>query len=251
MPSSKVSRRASLTSITIPDEQGAGIDLTDLSLFDHTASGKISVYFRDMERHLIDHIDKADCVFGCVAWLTNENILNAISKKRIAQILIQKEDFLRPDVDSGAKFKPRLRSQYTKIRGVHRAHFGDDIAVSRTWTIVSEAERIDGVRCVGYRKQHHAELIPIMHHKFLVFCKYTESPHEDYPFGSIEPYAVWTGSFNFTENGTRSFENVVVIEDSVVAEPFLQEWGQLAALSEPLDWKHEYVAPEYWIGTGT
>ena len=105
---------------------------------------------------------------------------------------------------------------------------------------MSEAERVEGVRCLGYRKQHHAEIIPVMHHKFLVFCRNQESPDDEFPFGSITPYAAWTG-----------FENAIFIEDGTIAERYLKEWGQLAALSEPLDWEHDYVAPQYWIGTGT
>lgn len=68
--------------------------------------------------------------------------------------------------------------------------------------------------------------------------------HADY-----KPYAVWTGSFNFSDNGTKSFENAVVIEDVAIAEAYLEEWGQIAALSEPLDWSSEWMAPEWRIGT--
>lgn len=84
-----------------------------------------------------------------------------------------------------------------------------------------------------------------MHHKFLIFCSIGGAPHEGFLFGPIDPYAFWTGSFNFTRNATCSFENAVYVENPVIAEAFLREWGQLAALSEPLDWQHEYVAPQY------
>ncbi len=243
----------SLTSLKIPSESGKGIDLTDFSLLNCQVDGETSVYFRNIEQRLIERIEESDCVFGCVAWLTSEPILKAIAKKSIAQLIIQKEDFLRPDIETvKMNYKKKLRAIYSKIAGVYRAHFYREIgiAISETWTIDSESERIEGVRCIGYRKQYHAELIPVMHHKFLVFCNYI-SPHDNFSFGSIDPYGIWTGSFNFTRNATRSFENAIFIKNRVIAKTFLREWGQLAALSEPLDWKHDYVAPEYWIGTGT
>lgn len=247
----KKTPRPSLTQLTIPNELGKGIEQLDLSLLHHPPSGHVSVFFRDIEQKLVERIRDADCVFGCVAWLTSEPILDAIAEKSIAQIIIQKEDFLRPDLASGPYFKARLRTLYSEVAGVYRAHFGSDITVSNTWTIMSEAERVEGVRCLGYRKQYHAEIIPVMHHKFLVFCRYQESPDDEFPFGSITPYAAWTGSFNFTRNATLSFENAIFIEDGAIAERYLKEWGQLAALSEPLNWEHDYVAPQYWIGTGT
>lgn len=244
-----------MSSLKIPDEHGKGVNLVDLSLFNYRVSGNTSVYFRNIEQRLIDRIEESDCVFGCVVWLTSEQILKAIAKKSIAQLIIKKEDFFRPDVgDRPKNYKPRLRTLYSNIAGVYRAHFYREIgiAVSETWTIMSESERIEGVRCVGYRKQHHSELIPVMHHKFLVFCRHIEEyPYDVFSFGSIAPYGIWTGSFNFTRNATRSFENAIFIEDPVIAKTFLREWGQLAALSEPLDWEHDYIAPEYWIGTGT
>ena len=53
------------------------------------------------------------------------------------------------------------------------------------------------------------------------------------------PKVVWTGSFNFTINAGRS----------LVAAAYAHEWSQVAALSEPLDWASEWMAPEYRLGT--
>jgi phosphatidylserine/phosphatidylglycerophosphate/cardiolipin synthase-like enzyme len=60
---------------------------------------------------------------------------------------------------------------------------------------------------------------------------------------------VWTGSFNFTYTGTRSFENAIYIEDPEVSRAYFNEWEQIAALSEPLDWESPYVAPQWRIGS--
>jgi hypothetical protein len=59
---------------------------------------KISVYFKNQIEHLIKYIEKADVVIGCVAWLTNTQILEAFKKvPHGCKIIVQKEDFLRPD----------------------------------------------------------------------------------------------------------------------------------------------------------
>ena len=101
------------------------------------------------------------------------------------------------------------------------------------------------VRCagiVGDRK----DIPPRNHHKFAVFCKNALCEHGN---RVRHPYAAWTGSFNWTENATRSLENAVVIRDRAIVEAFYAEFQQVAALSEPLDWSSEYVDPEWRIGT--
>ena len=82
-----------------------------------------------------------------------------------------------------------------------------------------------------------------MHNKFLVFCTFEYEPF------AYRPYAVWTGSFNLTFNASMSLENVVVIQSPVLAGAYLNEWAQILALSEPLDWEQEWVAPTWRIGT--
>jgi phosphatidylserine/phosphatidylglycerophosphate/cardiolipin synthase-like enzyme len=86
-----------------------------------------------------------------------------------------------------------------------------------------------------------------MHHKFAVACKcHFDDRSMSHCF---EPYSVWTGSFNPTSNGTRSRENAVIIESESTANFYLKEWAKMFAMSEPLDWYHEWCAPQYRIGT--
>jgi len=77
-----------------------------------------------------------------------------------------------------------------------------------------------------------------MHHKFAVFCS-----------SGFSPFAVATGSFNWTFNSAKSLENLVVVRDGAVAGAYLQEWSQIFALSEPLNWQSEWVKPQWRIGT--
>lgn len=115
------------------------------------------------------------------------------------------------------------------------------------WLTHPKGPDLEGVRCVGVGGQRNR---PRMHDKFLVFCKEEPECASDVLYGSaIKPFAVWTGSFNFTRNATQSFENAVYIEDVKIARAYFDEFQQIAALSEPLDWESEYVEPEWRIGS--
>jgi hypothetical protein len=61
--------------------------------------------------------------------------------------------------------------------------------------------------------------------------------------------AVWTGSFNPTQNATRSLENAVFIRDAEIAAAYGREFEQVVLMSEPLDWESPWVCPEWRIGT--
>lgn len=69
-------------------------------LQDHSTiseDSKVTLILRNLEERLISYILDADLVIGCVAWLTNEPILNALAKLKGVSLIVQKEDFLRPD----------------------------------------------------------------------------------------------------------------------------------------------------------
>ena len=105
---------------------------------------------------------------------------------------------------------------------------------------------IEAVRCVGNHNSQRVPAFPRMHHKFIVLCK--EIGGED-GYRNYEPYEVWTGSFNFTKNAGFSFENAVVLRDADIVKAFFREYAQIAALSEPLNWEAEWVAPEWRVGS--
>lgn len=59
-----------------------------------------------------------------------------------------------------------------------------------------------------------------LHHKFIVL----EREVADY---GIQPYAVITGSYNFTRGAERNLENIVYIEDAEVARTYAKEFLRL------------------------
>jgi len=219
----------------------------DKQLSDNSADSNagVAVYFRDIENKLFKHISEADAVFGAVAWLTSAPILEALSGLSDVSIIVQKEDFLRPDIGANSNWKKNLRSKYSKLQcGLTRYSFQNILgSVS-----VSSDPSIEPVRCVGNHNKDKNPAFPRMHNKFLVFAKVSAGSNE-HPVKTIEPYAVWTGSFNFTKNATNSLENALYVTEPTIVKAFFDEYGQIAAMSEPLDWTSDWAEPEWRIGT--
>jgi len=226
----------------------------------------IRVHFRELEERLCEEIEIAEAVVGCAAWLTSAAVLRALSKKDAVSIIVQKEDFLRPDSGSGRDFKTWLRGMYQAIPSNFERNSITFARTSLCETGLGYDPKIDAIRCMGVSGRGD-RTSPRMHHKFFVFLQRVPDTH---PHDCYLPYAVWTGSFNPTKNATNSLENAIVITskwDEVVAAdaggaatsfdwnlrdiPFayFEEWAEIAGNSEPLDWYAEYVAPEWAEGT--
>lgn len=206
-----------------------------------STDSKFQVYFRDLAPRLIQHIAEADIVLGCVAWLTHNDILEALRPKDVA-IVVQKEDFLRPDLLAGTDWKTKLRNKYGALScGLDRYAFSNMIGHLST----SSDPSLDAVRCVGNYNRDKNPAFPRMHNKFLVFARKVRSDDID----TVAPYAVWTGSFNLTYNATASLENALYITDSNIVKAYFNEYGQIMAISEPLDWEESWCAPEFRIGS--
>jgi len=219
---------------------------------------KVEAYFKNVEMALIEKIqEKSDgFIFGSVAWLTSENIINALSHCINVQVLIQKEDFLRPDFGDTYQEKERrkkYRNLYSRLRFEHDKF---DCHSPICDLSVCGDPTVQPVRCIGNYNSDQKKAMPRAHNKFLVFCNQIKNSTDETRANSekiYKPIAVWTGSFNFTVNADKSFENALYLEDKSGENPiitaYLQEHHQLFALSEPLDWEHHWTEPEYRIGT--
>lgn len=245
-------------------EQVAALDLnasvipgerpeTGRRLADPEGRGELSaVFFRDLKPRLLKLIGMADFAVGCVAWLTEASILEALGQLRGAALVVQKEDFLRPSAEPDDEWRFRLRSQYERITPLERAWFPYLLADMKPVAPLEPYAHKLGVRCMGSFNSGRLSAFPRMHHKFLVFFRYETtanaspmfSPPPDGERRAI-PICVWTGSFNLTDNAQRSLENAVVIYEPDVVDAFLAEFVQLAALSEPLDWTDNWSAPDW------
>jgi phosphatidylserine/phosphatidylglycerophosphate/cardiolipin synthase-like enzyme len=208
----------------------------------------VSIIFRNQKQRLLQKISEYNCVVGCVAWLTDYDILNVLSKVDRVVILVQKEDFLRPDSGSGKDHKNALRSAYNKIKP-HTGRFAWPGLMGKL--SVHNDDTIQPIRCVGNHNAKKEPAFPRMHNKFLVFGKFLEY-NESFAKGdsvTLVNHEVWTGSYNLTNNAANSLENVVLINNQEIAESYYNEFCQIFALSEPLDWESEWCAPDLRIGT--
>ena len=102
---------------------------------------------------------------------------------------------------------------------------------------------MDPVRCIGERPEVGRNNRR-MHNKFLVFAKgefFNDGEATDmFEHDAVwRPHSVWTGSYNITANAELSWENAIYIRSEKIAQAYLNEWCQLMAFSEPLDWESE------------
>jgi len=189
-------------------------------------------YFRNIKRALLNHIDAADYVVGCIAWYTDPDIIRALNEKERASVVLQKETFLSSCKDGS--WNNELRELY--------AEGGEDLSDLSIGPLVTAAE--DGFvfpgrfRCFGLNRKGTA---PRMHHKFVVFGNVDGSSEQ------IDFHSVWAGSFNFTKNASLSLEDAELVEGRGVAQSFLLRWSQVLCMSEPLDWTSDDFSPE-WTG---
>jgi hypothetical protein len=234
-------RPMNLNELQIPTDGLGGEPLSDFGV----STPLVDVHFRKLDAALIHLIGEAEVVVDCVAWLTHRGILDALAKTRGVSLVVQKEDFLRPDSDSNGSFARDLRCRYEALPTNDRLSF----PFLRNMSSCGDPT-IDAVRCVGFHNGSRAPASPRAHHKFAVFCREIEDcsdPDGDYRM--VKPYAVWTGSFNFTQNACASFENAVVFRDPAIVRAYFSEFEQVCALSERCDWTEAWAEPEWRIGT--
>lgn len=190
------------------------------------SSGKVTAHFRGIKSALLTHLSKYQHVVGCVAWMQDSDLLGAFATREAVSIVIQKEEYL-------VRYSNRTMDLYL---GVENRRFpSKTVFPYPLCNLGMDKDPGIGWRCVGVVSD---ESRPFMHHKFLVLGDVKE--------GAFLPQAVWTGSFNFTFNAGQSLENALFIDDPEIAKAYLQEYVDVASLSEPLSWESAFVNPE-WI----
>jgi hypothetical protein len=229
-----------------PYKQGAVLYKTDRNLQNfstHSSNAKVIVRFEKIDELIIELLHTYDAAVGAVAWLTNPDILDAMAKLQHVAIVVQKEDFLRRDIDVAvySLWKKKLHDSYNRLKPIKEWDFAypdcDELDPDFNWAVQSwlhkrgkgSACRADAaIRCLGFARSNRET--PRMHHKFLVLG------HKADGGMVIRPRCVVSGSFNMSQNATRSRENVLVVEDQNICNAYVSEWAQLWCLSEDLDW---------------
>ena len=195
----------------------------------------IEVYFKNIENIICEKIKKHKYIVGCVAWLTNKKILKELSNKdKEVLIIVQDEDFLRPDTyfdGNKEKFKKTILTYYNKIKRTNKNISLGDLGISTHRAVDC------GIRRCGFINKDKLPAFPRMHNKFIVLGNDDE---HGYPYYT----EVITGSFNYTENSTNSLENIICIKDKKIVHSYYAQFGEIAMISVELDWKGDWNPDE-------
>jgi hypothetical protein len=229
-----------LNNVKVNDDSHTGkINQTDFSC---TGDNKdIEVYFKNIENIICEKIKKHKYIVGCVAWLTNKKILTELSKKdKEVLIIVQDEDFLRPDTyfdGNKERFKKTILTYYNKIKGHDKDISLGDIGISMHRAIGC------GIRRCGFINKDKLPAFPRMHNKFIVLGNDETEVRDDdgnLMFLDRKFTEVITGSFNYTENSTNSLENIICVKDEKIVHSYYAQFGEIAIISVDLDWTGDW-----------
>ena len=210
----------------------------------------IEIYFKNIERQIINKIKKYDNVVGCIAWLTNENILVELAKKKSVLIIVQEEDFLRPDINfdgNNKKWKKKIFKLYNELQKNKK-----NIPLNCFGISYMQCGVNSGIRRLGKINENKLPAFPRMHNKFII-C------YNDFEFEIVENEPkdfkingeILSGSYNYTENSNNSLENVVCIKDEEIVYRYYLQFAEIAIMSVPLDWNSEWNPSESELRYGS
>ncbi|MGL5823679.1 MAG: hypothetical protein ACRCYU_02285 [Nocardioides sp.] len=186
-----------------------------------TGRGTATARFGELHDPLVEFILDSEVIVGCVAWITEPSILEALSDRPVA-LVVQKENWWKKTDGRGV----RLAGRYTKLTGgLPASQFPVPLA-ARGGAVLPP------IACAGHAG---ATMAPLMHHKFVVRCSRAK--------GKLVPLAVWTGSFNFSANANESFENALEVHDPTIAAAYLAEFATVASVSESMNWTRRAATP--------
>jgi phosphatidylserine/phosphatidylglycerophosphate/cardiolipin synthase-like enzyme len=210
-----------------------------------STTAPIQIIFKNHQARLLEEIRRWPIVLGCVAWLTDRQILRALAACEHVNIIVQKEDFLRPDI--GGRRAASLRPFYDSLPSPLSRY---ELPAGISGFSYCSDPSIEAVRCVGNHNRQRLPAWPRMHNKFLVFCdRHVEPDQWEGNRTVVLPRRVWTGSYNLSATACRSWENAILIDSPEVAEAYTREFAQILTFSERLDWESDWVEPEYRIGS--
>ncbi len=169
--------------------------------------------FRNIENEIVEQIKRHDIIVGCVAWLTSVPILTALQGKSV-QFVVQQEDWLRPD--SSEWSMEAQRNLYRSLSGVSNCVAGASVC---------GCFDIQPIRLSGKPKNKNRSNAR-MHHKFALFGNYYKSDDE-FEIGYNRFELLWTGSYNFTANATKSLENGLFVKSEEIIDAYFTEWRQV------------------------
>ena len=203
-----------------------------ISLGGEVGTAKITAKSEENDEYLAG---EATCTVTVFTYNTYKKATAVTSGKEYL-LVVQKEDFLRPDLKSTltASDKATLYQAYDALKPFD----GRKVPVGPFDQALypEKLAHLAPVRSFGYCVPTQMYRVPKMHNKFLAFLQQDASD-------TYQPTSVWTGSLNFTAMSLNSLENAVVIHDPKIAEAFICEAQIIYLKGDPLDWESDWINP--------
>ena len=218
----------------------------------------VSAYFRDIKKELLHAISKADAVFGCAAWLTDDDVINALNSVPNISIVVSHSTYnAKSKMLKSHKNWIKLRDIATKFNHFHTiiGDYAECIKLGQSDDAIAPLLVLDPKNFGTSTEDKTAD--SMLHNKFLIFAKvffdkdqvqsgaayYYSAGSRSGQFSpdqflqmtakpTIVPFAVWTGSFNFSANANSHLENAVLIHNERIAEAYFNEFSQIYSLSQ-------------------
>lgn len=214
----------------------------------HSRAQGIDIAFDEIENFIVNSINKYDAVVGCSPWFSNEKIIKAmIQLESGVNVIVDKSQMTTKKYKISGKTgkyslmekKEELLKQLKPLKFKISSLDGQ---FSEMLNATLDCINDDAVSVFGTMKY-----AGMCHHKFLVLCKTEESDTQL----NVMPKALLIGSFNYSESASSSRENVLVLENEVIAMEYFKEWSRLFLLSESSDDVDEdEINPKYLDARG-
>lgn len=213
------------------------------------ADSNTQIYFNNIENVIIEKIKSYDIVIGCISWLTNEKILNELSKKDTVMIVVQEEDYLLPDNNTiyyNNIQKKWIRDLYKKLEQCNKHEY---TIRHKLGINIYSSKQIAGIRRFGLMKHNSNTVYAKMHNKFMIGLNLVNKSKLRYanPDKNISDIVtngeVITGSYNYTFTGSNSLENIICLTDMNIINTYFNQFGNIYVHSYELDF------PSPWLPT--
>ena len=202
---------------------------------------------------VIERFGKGKTVLGCVAWLSNARILEALTKCRRVLLIVNREHY--DSWGAGTFKKYASLPRFDQPLWVALGHLNDTFATLET-DRNSVKSRYSCVRAFG-NPSSGGKSEGLEHCKYLVFFE-TECYHyfktsengnvtavpdpENFVYKET-PVAVWTGSMNMTKASETHHENAVFIKSKTTAQAYFEDFTNTFMASTPLKCKNKNQTP--------
>lgn len=162
----------------------------------------VTCHFSGIKEAIVGYLSKADGAYVCAAWFTCPEILAALGTLGDVSLLIGDP------------------AKVTRGHHEYRRGLVEDIVD----TLGSKACHVYSIPVHAPPEPGTSEIpsYQLMHHKFIVLIR------------NGDPYAVITGSYNYTKAAAYNIENIVYIEIPDIAAQYAAEFVSCIKRSTPL-----------------